>query len=240
MTTATAPAPTPATAQPKPAGLIALLDHIRPGQRLLLTDVSWAEYLRLLEDQAAAGRKVRVTFYRGELEIMVTGNTHERLKKIVALLVEAWMEETGIEYLPSGEMTHHRDDAEVGFQPDECYYVQNWAKVAGLRDIDFAKDPPPDLAVEIEVSRTLLSRLPIYAAFKIPEAWRYNGKKLTVLLLQPDGTYQESPTSRAIPTFPFAEVPRFLALAADISTSFTAIGRQFRAWVRSLPPAANP
>ena len=92
--------------------------------------------------------------------------------------------------------------------------------------------------VEIEVSRTVLDRLPIYAAFKVPEVWRYNGTRITVLLLQPDGSYRESPVSRALPALPFAELPRFLALADDISLSFAEIGRRFRAWIRALPPAA--
>ena len=161
----------------------------------------YADYVELLHARTEAGRAgVRITYDRGEMEIMVVGSTHERLKKIVALLIETWIEETGGDYLPSGGMTHLRADLEKGFEPDECYYVQNWAKVAGTREIDLSKDPPPDLAVEIEVSRTVLNRLPIYAAFKIPEVWRYNGSRLTVLLLQPDGSYRESSVSRAMPT----------------------------------------
>ena len=243
MNTATAPpaatAPTTPTASPQTTALMALIHSAEPGFRLSLSGVRYADYVDLLHARAAAGRdRVKIAFDRGEMEIMVVGGTHERLKKIIALLVEAWIEETGGEYIPSGGITHLRADLEKGLEPDECYYVQNWAKVAGVRDIDFTKDPPPDLAVEIEVSRTVLDRLPIYAAFKVPEVWRYNGTRITVLLLQPDGSYRESPVSRALPALPFAELPRFLALADDISLSFAEIGRRFRAWVRALPPAA--
>jgi Uma2 family endonuclease len=233
MTTATVP---PSTPPPRTDALIGLLDYVKPGHRLLLGGVRYAEYEQLLHARTDAGRAgVKIAFDRGELEIMVVGGTHERLKKVVALLVEAWVAETGGEYLPSGGMTHKRADLEKGFEPDECYYVQNWKKVAGMRDIDLAKDPPPDLAVEIEVSRTVLDRLPIYSAFKIPEVWRYNGSRLTVLLLQTDGSYSESPNSVALPTLPLADLPRFLALATDVSMSFASIDRQFRAWVRALP-----
>jgi Uma2 family endonuclease len=133
-------------------------------------------------------------------------------------------------------MTHLRADLEKGFEPDECYYVQNWAMVAGTREIDFTKDPPPDLTVEIEVSRTVLNRLPIYAAFRIPEVWRYNGERLAVLLLQPDGSYRESSVSRALPALPVADVPRLLALADDVSLDFAAIRRRLQQWIHSLPP----
>jgi len=233
MTTATVPPSTP----PRTDALIGLHVVEKPGCRLLLGGVRYAEYEELLHARTDAGRAgVKIAFDRGELEIMVVGGTHERLKKVIALLIEAWIEETGGEYLPSGGMTHKRADLEKGFEPDECYYVQNWKKVAGMRDIDLAKDPPPDLAVEIEVSRTVLDRLPIYSAFKIPEVWRYNGSRLIVLRLQKDGSYTESPSSAALPTLPLAELPRFLALASDVTLSFAAISRQFRAWVRSLPP----
>ena len=240
MSTATlspvAPAPTPAM---MPA-LIEAAKALRANQRALFTGISWDEYDALLAWRDEHRRGARIAFDRGEMEVMVTGSTHERLKKIVAMLIEVWLEETGGAGVPGGNTTHLRADLEKGFEPDECFYIQNWAKVAGVRDIDFAEDPPPDLAVEIEVSRTLLTRLPIYAAFKVPEVWRYDGVRLMVLLLQPDGTYTESPTSRALPALPVVELTRFLALAADVSIDYISVCRRFRAWVRALPAAAPP
>ena len=240
MTTATLPPAAPAKAtSARTAALLTLIGSAAPGSRLSLTNVRYADYVEFLHARTAAGHAgVRVAFDCGELEVMVIGSAHERLKKFLDLFIEVWIEEAGGAYLPCGGMTHLRDDIEKGFEPDECYYIQNWAKVAGVRDIDFATDPPPDLAVEIEVSRTVLGRLPIYAAFKIPEVWRYDGTRLTVLLLRPDGTYAESPTSRALPTLPVAEIARLLLLADDISLDYLAVRRRFREWVRTLPPSA--
>lgn len=241
MSTTTVPPAAPAPAwKPQTKALMSLIDYAEPGFRLSLTGVRYADYVELLHARTDAGRAgVRITYDHGEMEIMVVGSTHERLKKIVALLIEMWIEETGGAYLPNGGMTHLRSDLEKGFEPDECYYVQNWAKVAGPREIDLTKDPPPDLTVEIEVSRTVLNRLPIYAAFKIPEVWRYDGSRFAVLLLQPDGSYRESSVSRAMPTLPITEVPRLLALADDVSLDFIAIRRRIREWIRSLPTAPN-
>lgn len=232
MSTATATPP----AAPAPTIMSALTEAanaLRPGQRAFFTDVSWDEYEELLDWRDEHRRGIRLAYDRGELEIMSTTATHERLKKILALLIEIWVTENGGDYNAFGSMTHRRADLERGLEPDECYYIQNWAAVAGLRDIDFAKDPPPDLAVEIEVSRTVLSRLPIFAALKVPEVWRYDGTRLTILLLQPDGTYAESPASLALPALPVVDLVPFLALAADIALSNAAIDRQFRAWVRA-------
>src|SRR5579872_67085 len=227
MTTATLPpaASPPPSALPK---LAALMNNVDPGQRLLITGVHYRDFVRLAEWRDEMCRwSARLAYDHGKLEIMVVTNPHERFRKIVALLIEVWIEETGGDYLPSGQLTHSREDLDSGFEPDECYYIQNWKKVAGIRQIDFTKDPPPDLCVEAEVSRTLLVRLPIYATFKIPEVWRYNGERLIVLVLRPDGSYQESSVSRALPTLPLAELPRFLALAEDLSISFAAISRRF-------------
>jgi Uma2 family endonuclease len=244
MSTTTVPPAVPPTApSPQTKALMALIDYAEPGFRLSLAGVRYADYVELLHARTDAGRAgVRVTFDRGELEIMVVGSTHERLKKIVALLIETWFVETDSAYLPGGGMTHLRADLEKGFEPDECCYVQNWQKVAGTREIDFTRDPPPDLAVEIEVSRTVLDRLPIYSAFKIPEVWRYNGSRLVVLLRQADGSYRESSVSRAMPALPVADLPPLLALTGDVSLDFVTIARRFREWIRSLratPTAPN-
>ena len=235
MTTATLPPASP----PAPPALVGLLDYVAPGHYLVKTGVTFAEYEQLIDARTAAGRRgVKIAYDNGVMEIMVVSGIHERLKKLVALLIEEWITETGGAYLPSGGMTHKRSDLEAGFEPDECFYIQNWQRVAGLRNIDFATDPPPDLLVEIEVSRSAFARFPLYAAFRIPEVWRYDGTRLVPYRLQADGTYLVVTASVALPTLPLGELPRFLNMAADLTMDFAAISRQFRAWVRSLAP--NP
>jgi Uma2 family endonuclease len=211
-----------------------ILAYANAGQYIAISDVSWEDYERLLEWRDKHRKGARLTYDRGVLQIMVVTNPHERLRKVLAMLVEAWLEETGGEFVPSGQLTHKRKDLRKGFEPDECYYIQNWKKVAGLRQIDFLKDPPPDLMVEVEYSRKVKGRLPIIAAFKIPEVWRYDGEQLIVLQLQPrKGRYAEVEQSRAIPGFPFHEAPRFLEMARGVEISYAEIGRQFRKWIRS-------
>ncbi|MBY0512900.1 MAG: Uma2 family endonuclease [Gemmataceae bacterium] len=235
MSTATIPPAPPARSDF--ATLVSLVGHVRPGQHLVVTDIAWADYKRLVEWRDATRRfSVRLTYDRGSLEVMTVGNLHERLRKALALLVEAWLEETGGEYVPSGQLTHQRDDLARGFEPDECYWIQNWKAVAGLRQIDFAADPPVDLTLEVEVSRSVTARRPILASFRIPEVWCYDGKTVGILMLQGDGTYKPASASRAIPNFPFGEAPRFLEMAADLESSYAAIGRAFRAWIRATFP----
>ncbi len=209
---------------------------LSPGQQATIEGVSWEEYEGLMAAREAAGRYFRLTYDQGSLEIMPTSLAHELFKKILALLIEAWLSETGGSYLPGGNVTVKLRLRKRGFEPDECYYVQNRARMAGKRELDPATDPPPDLVIEAEVSRTVTRRLAVFAGLGVPEVWRYDGTRVAVLLLGATGEYVESPTSRAIPTFPFAEVSRFVALAAA-SDDYAAVDRDFRAWVRSLPAA---
>lgn len=52
-------------------------------------------------------------------------------------------------------------------EPDNCFYIQNEAAVIGKERLDLSVDPPPDLALEIDLtSRTYPS---IYEALKVPE-----------------------------------------------------------------------
>lgn len=240
MTTATA-APPSGSPKTYPA-LVGLLDYVQPGQKIVMTGVKFSDYERLVDDRTAAGRSgVKIAFSDGVMEIVVVSGTHERLKKVVALLIQGWIAETGGEYVAYGGMTHKRADIERGFEPDECFYVRNWRAGAGVRNFDFANDPPPDLLVEIEVSRSAFERFPVYAAFHVPEVWRYDGTRLTPYLLQTGGNHQEVTASAALPTLPLAELPRFLSMASDLTVGCAEIDRQFRAWVRSLPQAApNP
>ncbi|HYH65321.1 MAG TPA: Uma2 family endonuclease, partial [Urbifossiella sp.] len=163
MTTATMTPPPATDAPPEPLTpperLLRIAGALSPGQRVTIDPVTWEEYEGLMDAREAAGRHFRLTYDQGSLEIMPTSNLHERLKKILALLIEGWLDETGGRYLSSGGLTIRRPDRQRGFEPDECYYVQNWAKVKGLGEIDFTSHPP-DLTVEVEVSRTAAPRLP--------------------------------------------------------------------------------
>ena len=80
----------------------------------------------------------------------------------------------------------------------------------GKRQVDLSTDPPPDLAIEIEISRSALGRMAIYASLGIPEVWRFDGESLQVHVLQDGGTYLEVPTSRCLPQLPVQEIVPFL------------------------------
>lgn len=91
-------------------------------------------------------------------------------------------------------------------------------------------DPPPDLVLEIEVSRSALDRMSIYAALGVPEVWRFSRQTLQVWRLEPDGRYQAVDRSPTFPGIPTTGIAGFLE--PDEQTDYLSAVRAFRGWVR--------
>jgi Uma2 family endonuclease len=199
----------------------------RAEQRLRLSDIPWATYVAYSD--GLGPRHIRVTYDQGEMEVMTLSPRHENWKKLLSRLVEALTEEMEIDIASFGSMTCRREDLMRGLEPDDCYWIEHEPQVRGRADIDLETDPPPDLALEIEVSRSTLNRMTIYSALRVPEVWRWDGETLRVMLLTARGVYRPSGRSKAFPFLPLAELVRFLG-RSDLSE--TQLLRAFRAWVR--------
>jgi len=170
-----------------------------------------------------------MTYDRGELEIMSVSAKHEREKSRLRRLVETVTDELEMDMENGGSMTCRNEEMLRALEPDECFWIQHAAKVSTLDEIDLDKDPPPDLAHEIEISRSALDRMSIYAALKIPEVWRWDGHTLTVHLLGSRGAYRVSRRSKAFPFLPIDELEAFLNRTNVGGSRFT---KAVRAWVR--------
>ncbi len=198
-------------------------------QRFVLYDEPWESYIRLVHlfDER---RHLRITFDRGALEIMTVSPGHERSKHLLRRLIEVLAEELDVLISGLGSLTLKRRRKQRGLEPDECYWIQNEAKVRTIEKFDWRRDPPPDLVLEVEVSRSALNRLGIYAALRVPEVWRFDGTQVTVHVLGPDGKYVTQEHSAAFPFFRPAELLPFLAQYPTLGE--TGMVRAFRAWVR--------
>jgi Uma2 family endonuclease len=166
-------------------------------QRFVLRNVSWKTYEHLLADFADR-RSPRFTYDRGTLEIMSPLPQHETLSHNLAMLVEIAAEARDLDVLGLGSTTFKREDLERGFEPDACFYVRNAERMRDKEQIDLTIDPPPDLVIEIEQSRSSISKLSIYAQIGVPEVWRHTGQRLVILVLR-EGTYHEQDESAALP-----------------------------------------
>jgi Uma2 family endonuclease len=197
---------------------------IEAGQRMVLDGVDWAAFEALgeaLRDRPG----LRLTYDRGTLEIMTTSSDHERYKKRLGRIVETLLEEFGILYVTAGAMTFKRPELERGMEPDDCFWIEHEPHVRDRLRIG-PSDPPPDLAIEIEVSRTVLDRLGIYAAMGIPEVWRFNGSTIRILRLE-QGQYVERAESPVFPGILAEELAPFARW--EPGENYAAVFRALRA-----------
>lgn len=190
--------------------------------RVLLDGVSWQTYSALVdESEHASGR---MTYDQGTLEIMSPLMPHESGKRLLGRMIEMFTLLRGIDIRSSASTTFRRTDLKRGFEADESYYIQFAAQIRSNRDIDLSIDPPPDLVVEVEMTRSAIDKLRLFASMGIPEVWRYDGKTLWIGSLQKD-KYIDAEFSHVLPDFPVELASEFLAQRFEISE--TELIRQF-------------
>lgn len=209
------------------------------GQWLRLSGIDWRTYSRLLRIFAEQPG-VRLTYDRGELEIMSPLLEHDDDGRFLGDLVFVLTEELGLPLKRGGSTTLRRRLKRRGIEADECFWIANAHRMAGRRRLNLRMDPPPDLAIEVDVTHSSLDRLSIYAALRIPEVWRLDGDVLTFHVLEATGTYTNALVSRSIPLVTPADLIRFLQLARQAGDE-NVVMRQFRTWIRQRgTPTGNP
>jgi Uma2 family endonuclease len=198
----------------------------RTSNHICLSSIRWQTYRAIADDLEAQPSK-RLTYDNGLLEIRIPSDLHENYKKILGRIVEALTETLGMEILSLGSMTCDREDLSRGLEPDQCYYIQNEARVWGKDRINLQIDPPPDLAIEIDITSSSLNRFAIYAKLGVPEVWRYDGQVITIHHLVSD-RYVLSDRSIAFPLLRTSDLQNFLELKNKLKEN--ALIRQVRAW----------
>ncbi|MEM1168502.1 MAG: Uma2 family endonuclease [Cyanobacteria bacterium P01_H01_bin.35] len=200
---------------------------IPPGQKVLLKDVNWQEFEEILTDLGES-RSSRIAYANNTLEIMAPLPKHERSKEIISDLLKALLEELDREFLTLGSTTFKNEQMAKGIEPDNCFYIENEAKVRDKERLDLTVDPPPDLALEIDVtSRTHTN---IYASLGVRELWRFEKGKLQIYVLE-NNKYIESKFSPHFPNLPLTEIiPEYRDRCQTIGRNQTM--KAFRDWVR--------
>jgi len=204
-----------------------------------LWGIDWKTYSRMLhafEEQAG----YRLTYDRGELEIMSPSVEHDDAGRVLGLMVYVLADELGLPLKCGGSATLRRRLLRRGIEADECFWIANAHRMAGVQRLNLRIHPPPDLAIEVDVSHSSLNRLAIYAALRVPEVWRLDGDTLFFYSLIQGPGYLAVPNSRSIPLVTPADVLGFLQQARQ-SGDETIVMRQFRAWIKQRQAASqNP
>lgn len=199
-----------------------------PAASQLLLSVDWKTYCRLLKVFAEKPR-VRMTYDRGRLEIMspllIHDNDADFLGQCVVYLINLQKRPR----VSGGSSTLRRQSLKRGLEPDRCYWIESAPQVRGKRRVDLKVDPAPDLVIEVDVTSRTIDKMPIYAAFGVPEVWRMSGDILVFLELK-GGQYVAIPTSRAFPFVTPADLLHFLDVARAQDETEAAL--QFIDWAK--------
>jgi hypothetical protein len=197
------------------------------GQQLCLENISWQEFERILEELGDK-RASRVSYSGGVLEIMVPLPEHEKDKEGIGDLVKRLLEALDIDFEALGSTTLKNAQMQQAVEHDTCFYIENYRAVIGKKRLDLAIDPPPDLAIEIDI--TSRTRLENYQRLGVRELWRYTRSGLEINLLE-KGNYNASTFSPHFPNIPIIDlVNQTVQRSQEVGRSQAV--REFKEWIK--------
>lgn len=135
----------------------------------------------IINDQSTA----KISYLDGQIQLMTTGEEHERIKTILGFLIELYLCEKEIDYIPVGSATREAKIKGASFQPDESYYLDKTRK-------------HPDFAVEVVFTSGGVDKLEKYKRFEVTEVWFWQNNQLLIYYLK-NGEYQQFNQSILLP-----------------------------------------
>jgi Uma2 family endonuclease len=209
---------------------ITLLSHSgQQTQHIVMDDISWDTYQALLED-LGDGRSSRLAYDQGVLEIIMPSDFHEFINHLLEAMIRALVEELGLRMRGYGSTTLEREDLQKGAEPDCCFYIQNLDRILGKR-LNLATDPPPDLAIEVDIPSSSRRRFGIYLQLQIPEVWRYTKRNGIQIYQFVNGDYVECEFSPTFPMISGKVLMQFLQMPENEDD--VSVIRALRQWLRT-------
>ena len=188
---------------------------LSPGSHISIHNLSWQDFETILTNLGEK-RNTRVAYYQGILDIMSPLALHERPHRIIASIVTAILDSQGRDWEDFGSTTFKRAEF-AGVEPDTCFYILNADRVKGCTNMNLSIYPPPDLAIEADV--TSITTLNAYIAIGVPEVWIYKEQQLTINILN-DNSYIPSSNSLVFPDLPIMQlIPQLVFKAIEEGTS---------------------
>ena len=158
----------------------------------------------------------RLRFRDNQILLMSPLPEHGNEIDVISDLIKALLRHQGKDWQSFHPITL-RCGKEPGLEPDACFYIENYQAILGKRRLDLSIDPPPDLAIEIDV--TSFTRIEDYITLAIPEVWIYKADELHIYLFTNNG-YKKSDTSLIFPNFPVKEIiSQYVSRAWQVGSS---------------------
>ena len=207
----------------------AFVSELPAATEITFHNVSWEEYEELLEEVGEASG-LRISYDEGTLNVMTLSAKHEYYERFLEKMLGFVSVRLGINMSSFGSATMRKKKKHKGNEPDLCFYVQTADVIGNRIELDFESDPPPDVAVEIDIHHDSRKKFSIYAGLEVPELWRFNGDVLTIYLLDEE-SYEEVEASGALPMLSAEILTRFLSQLQDEGEFKTLIA--FDEWLQS-------
>jgi Uma2 family endonuclease len=212
------------------------LDHA-----VTLRDLKWSDFETMVAIKGDRGRP-RLIYSQGSLTLVSPSQAHEEGIDRIDTLIKEVCVGLRIPYHAIRQTLLRRQDLDRGIEGDGTYYIANEGAIRNCR-IDLNASPPPDLAVETEISHPAAHALLVWQHLGVPEVWVYNGieRTFSIRILDDRGRDVESPVSRAFPFLKAEEILAWIVEKKDESQTDWQI--RLRDWVRDelstrvTPPA---
>ncbi len=182
-------------------------------QYVVLGNVAWSTYEALVEQ--TENPRGRMVYDNGDLEIMSPSINHEQVKTLIGRMIEMYTWKRRVKIRSAASTTFKLSKRKKGFEADESYYVQNASSMMGVDQVDLKIHPPPDIAVKVDISRSSILKMNVFAGLGVPEVWRYRGERITIEVLE-GKKYVAAESSLALPGFPIGLASELIELRGEL------------------------
>ena len=190
-------------------------------QCLTLDGVSWASYVSI-SDSLPERPGLRLIYCDGRLTFLTASRQRawfaERLGDLVAAVANTFE----IPWETAGSATFRLGDKNAGAEGDRTYYFGTHAeRMLGPIDIDLNTQPPPDLAIEVEILHLADDALAVWGRLGVPEVWPFDPDEWSfgVWVRREDGTYSRAARGLFLPMLEEADVIAQMRLAAEVGST---------------------
>jgi Uma2 family endonuclease len=203
-------------------------------QRIVIPDLSWEQYVAI-NDAVVERPSIKMVYCDGRLTLLTQSRKHswhsERLGELVIELARVLK----VPREDAGSATFRRRAKKGGIEGDKTFYFrENATKMKGSKDIDLNVQPPPDLAIEVEVSHSADDAVLVWGRLGVAEVWRFDpiAMECSFWSRRSDGTYSRIEQSLAFPMLTTADVVEQMRLADQLGSGEWYAGVE--RWIRKV------
>jgi Uma2 family endonuclease len=191
--------------------------ELAPGDELILRYRTWEDYENLLaRRQDKAGLRIKYSSLTGEIRVMSPLPGHGKNVDMLADFVKALLRKSSKKWEAFTPITLKYSNQQ-GAEPDYCFYIENRQRILGKERIDLQNDPPPDLAIEVDL--TSMTKPEDYQIIAPVELWIYRRSGLSIYQYDKK-QYRESQTSYIFPDIDVKTlIPQYIALGWQVGST---------------------